>query len=67
MPQEPRSCISYPQPPIAAKRPNTSLDFTKTPPELPQSNKNTESLESILKGKVIKEFVPQAQKRAKGF
>jgi hypothetical protein len=24
-------------------------------------------LESILKGKVIKEFVPQAQKRAKGF
>jgi hypothetical protein len=67
MPQEPCSCISCPQPRIAAKRPNTSLDYTKTPPELPQSNKNTESLESILKGKVIKEFVPQAQKRAKGF
>jgi len=65
MPQEPRSCISYPQPPTAAKRPNTSLDFTKTPPELPQSNANTQSLESILKGKVIKEFVPQAQKEQK--
>jgi len=65
MPQEPRSCISYLQPPTAVKRPNTSLDFTKTPPELPQSNANTQSLESILKGKVIKEFVPQAQKEQK--
>jgi len=53
------------EPPSAAKRPNTNLDLTKPPPQLPSSNKNTPSLESILKGKVIKEFVPQAQKEQK--
>ncbi len=66
MPQEPRSCISYPQPPTAAKSPNTSLDFTKTPPELPQSNANTQSLESILKKSHQRICAPGA-KRAKGF
>ncbi len=67
MQPEPRSCISYPQPSTAAKRPNNSSDFTKPPPELQQQqcNTNTPSLEVILKGKVIKEFVPMAQKEQK--
>jgi len=34
MQPEPRSRISHPQPPMAAKRPNNSSDFTKPPPEL---------------------------------
>ena len=66
MQQEPRSRISHPQPPSAAKRPNNNSDFTK--PELQQQqqrNTNASSLESILKGKVIKEFVPMAQKEQK--
>ena len=65
MQQEPRSCISHWQPPIAAKRSNNNLDFTKPPPELRKSSTITPSLEIILKGKVIKEFVPQAQKEQK--
>ncbi len=66
MQQQPRSCISHPQPPTAAKRPNNNLDFTKPPPQLqPQRSTNTPSLESILKGKLMKEFVPQAQKEQK--
>ncbi len=67
MQPEPRSRVSYPQPPMAAKRPNNSSDFTKPPPELQhqQRNTNTPSLEVILKGKVIKEFVPMAQKEQK--
>jgi hypothetical protein len=65
---EPRSRISHPQPPTAAKRPNNNSDFTKPPPKLQQQrNTNTPSLESILKGKVIKEFVPMAQKEQKVF
>ena len=67
MQPEPRSRISYPQPPTAAKRPNNSSDSNKPPPELQhqQHNTNTPSLEVILKGKVIKEFVPMAQKEQK--
>ncbi len=66
MQPELRSRISHPRPPTAAKRPNNNLDFTKPPPELQQQrNTNTPSLESILKGKVIKEFVTQAQKEQK--
>ena len=68
MQQEPRSRISHPQPPSAAKRPNNNSDFNKPTPELPQQqqrNTNASSLESILKGKVIKEFVPMAQKEQK--
>jgi hypothetical protein len=63
--QEPRSRISHLQPPTAAKRSSTNLDFTQPPPELRKNSANTQSLESILKGKVIKEFVPQAQKEQK--
>ena len=67
MQPEPCSRISYPQPPTAAKRPNNSSDFTTPPPELQQQqrNTNTQSLEVILKGKVIKEFVLMAQKEQK--
>jgi len=67
MQQEPRSRISHPQPPSAAKRPNNNSDFNKPTPELQQQQRNTNasSLESILKGKVIKEFVPMAQKEQK--
>ncbi len=67
MHQEPRSRISHLQPPSAAKRPNNNSDFNKLPPELQQQQRNTNasSLESILKGKVIKEFVPMAQKEQK--
>ncbi len=67
MQQEPRSRISHPQPPSAAKRPNNNTDFNKPQPELQQQQRNTNasSLESILKGKVIKEFVPMAQKEQK--
>ena len=65
MPQEPRSHISHSQPPTAAKRQNTNLDFTQPPPELRKNSANTQSLESILKGKVIKEFLPQVQKEQK--
>jgi len=50
---------------MAAKRQNTNLDFTQPPPELRKSSANTQALESILKGKVIKEFVPQVQKEQK--
>ena len=44
-----------------------TTDFTKPAPELQQQqcNTNTPSLETILKGKVIKEFVPMAQKEQK--
>ncbi len=63
MQQEPRSHASRTTP-TTPKRPN-NLDLSKPPPELQQSNKNTQSLESILKGKVIKEFVPSAQKERK--
>ena len=64
---EPRPRISYLQPPTAAKRPNKSSDFTKPPLELQQqqSKTNTPPLEVILKGKVIKEFVPMMQKEQK--
>jgi hypothetical protein len=64
---EPCSRISHPQPPMAAKKPNNFSDINKPPPELQQQprNTNTPSLESILKGKVIKEFVPIAQKEQK--
>jgi hypothetical protein len=66
MQPEPCSRISHPQPPSAAKRPNNNSDFNKPPPELQQQcNTNASSLESILKGKVIKEFVPMAQKEQK--
>ena len=65
MPQKPCSCISHLQHPTAAKKPNTNLDFTQLPPELRKSSANIQSFESILKGKVIKEFVPQAQKEQK--
>jgi hypothetical protein len=64
---EPCSRISPPQHPTAAKRPNNNSDFTKPPPELQQQqhNTNTLSLKSILKGKIIKEFVPMAQREQK--
>jgi hypothetical protein len=63
MQPELRSRISHPQPSLAPKRPNNNSDFTKPPPELQkqQSNISTPPLEVILKGKVIKEFVPMAQ------
>ena len=63
--QEPRSRISHPQPPSAPKRPNNNSDFTKPELQQQQRNTNSSSLESILKGKVIKEFVPMAQKEQK--
>jgi hypothetical protein len=68
MQQEPRSRISHPQPPSAAKRPNNNSDFNKPPPELQQQQRNTNasSLESILKGKVIKRICANGAKRAKG-
>ncbi len=67
MQPEPRSRISHPQTSLASKTPNNNSDFTKPPPELQkqQSNVNTPPLEVILKGKVIKEFVPMAQKDQK--
>ena len=65
MQPELRSRISHPQPLLTTKRANTNSDITRPPPELhkQQSNTNTPSLEVILKGKVIKEFVPMAQKQ----
>ena len=63
MRQEPRSRISCTTS-TTPKRPN-NVDRSKPPPELEQSNMNTQSPESILKGKVIKEFVPSAQKEQK--
>ena len=65
MQQEFCSCTSHMQPSTTPKRPNYNPDFTKPPPELWQNSMNTPSLESILKGKVIKEFVPQVQKEQK--
>jgi hypothetical protein len=64
MQPEPRSRISHPQTSLASKKPSNNSDFTKPPPELQkqQSKVNTPPLEVILKGKVIKEFVPMAQK-----
>ena len=55
--QDSRSCTSHTQPSTTPKRPNYNPDFTKPPYELLQNSMNTPSLESILKGKVIKEFV----------
>ena len=65
MQQELRSHISHLQPSLTLKRPNNKLDFIRPQPELRQRNTNTPSLESILKGKVIKEFVPVVQKEQK--
>ncbi len=62
MHSEPRAHISNPQPLTAAKRQNMNLDITKPSPELQKQSTNTQSLETILKEKVIKEFVPQAKK-----
>jgi hypothetical protein len=64
MQSESLACISCLQPPTAAKRQKAKYEirFYKKPSQVPKCSKNTKSLESILKGKVIKEFLPLAQK-----
>ena len=45
-----------------SQKANYETKFHKTPSQVPKCSKNTQSLESILKGKVIKEFLPHTQK-----